>query len=287
MKHAEAEFVKNADVHRKMIEDTAVEFEKLARANHALMSNTAEQQAQAATNAELAAARRKLEEARALFEKGLTSRSQLVEAEAALAKLQARGNAHATADIELQQAREKLVRSAQLVEKGLMSQRDLAALEAEVANLEQRLLATHIREARIRSDVQTAAEASAADARRLNELLADRTAANVARAEERAAAAERLLRDVETQAVAATEPARVGDTLRITIEGEPDLPTSYKIREDGTIRLPFVGVLKVSGLTAAQVRDALGKQLSDRKLGSASQVRVTVARPRVRESRVR
>jgi len=237
-----------------MIDEAAVEFEKVARANHAM--------------------------------------SHLVEAEAALAKLQARDNVHATTAIELQQAKEKLARSRQLVEKGLMAPRDLTELEAQLANLEKRLLATHVtREARMR-DVEAATQAHATDARRLHELLTDRTAAaearqqsNAAREQERAAMADRLLRDVDAQELAATEPARAGDTLRITIEGEPDLPSSYRVRDDGTIRLPFVGVLKVSGLTAAQVRDALGKQLSDRKLGSVNQVRVTLARPRVRESR--
>ena len=284
MKHAEAQHVKNADVRRQAMDEAAVEFEKVARANHALRATVADGQAQAATEAELAAARRRYEEARQLFEKGLTSRTQLLEAEAALAKLQARGNADATAAIELQRAKEQLARAAQLVEKGLMTARDLAALEVQVANAEQRLLAS--RTAERTRDVRAAAEANTADARRLHQLLAERTAA-VAH-EQDAALLERLSRltvDIEAQAVAATEPARVGDTLRITIEGEPELPSSYRVRDDGTIRLPFVGVLKVSGLTAAQVREAVGKQLSDRKLGSVSQVRVTLARPRVRESR--
>ena len=290
MKRAEAEHASTRDVHRKMAE-AAVDIEKAALAHRLLASKAAEVEAhtQAATEAELLAARRQYEAARTLFEKGLTSRSQLLEAEAALAQLQTRGNAHAAAAIELQQAKEKLARSRQLVEKGLMTQADLTALELQVANLEQRALAAERAHADRTRDVRAATQATATDARRLHELLADRrTAATEIREQERAAMSDRLSRltaDVDAQAMAASEPARVGDTLRITIEGEPDLPSSYRVRDDGTIRLPFVGVLKVSGLSAAQVRDAVGKQLSDRKLGSASQVQVTLARPRARESR--
>ena len=79
--------------------------------------------------------------------------------------------------------------------------------------------------------------------------------------------------------VAETEPVRNGDTLRVTISGEPDLPALYTVAEDGTIRLPFVGSIKVAGLTAAQAREAIGKQLAGKKLGSVNQVAVTVTRP--------
>ena len=71
-----------------------------------------------------------------------------------------------------------------------------------------------------------------------------------------------------------------GDVLRVTIGGEPDLPSMYKVTTEGTIRLPFLGAIKVVGLTSAQVREAVGKQLSDRRLGSASNVQVSLLRPR-------
>jgi tetratricopeptide (TPR) repeat protein len=286
MKRAEAEFAKNADVHRKMVEAAAADFEKVQRTSHELMANAAHAQ-HAASEAEMAAARRQYEEARQLFEKGLTSRSQLVEAEAALARMQAKGDADATAAVELQQAMEKLARARQLAEKGLLAQRDLAALEVEVAALEQRLVASQAARANRTRDRQAAAENAVTEARRLHDLRTTAEVAIAAREQERAALAERLRRSVETSDTPqpASEQARAGDTLRITIEGEPDLPSTYRVRDDGTIRLPFVGVLKVAGLTAAQVREAVGKQLSDRKLGSTSQVQVTLARPRARVSR--
>ena len=80
------------------------------------------------------------------------------------------------------------------------------------------------------------------------------------------------------QVIPASERARVNDVLVIEITGEPDLPRAYTIRTDGTIRLPFLGSIKAEGQTAGQIRDAIGRQLADRKLGSASQVHVTVRR---------
>jgi len=75
-------------------------------------------------------------------------------------------------------------------------------------------------------------------------------------------------------------PAGAGDVLEVRIGGEPDLPTHYDIRADGTIRLPFLGSFKVVGQTAAQVQAAIGKQMADRKLGPANQVTVSVLRER-------
>ena len=75
-------------------------------------------------------------------------------------------------------------------------------------------------------------------------------------------------------------PAAAGDVLEVRIGGEPDLPTHYDIRGDGTIRLPFLGSFKVVGQTAAQVQAAIGKQIADRKLGPANQVTVSVLRAR-------
>lgn len=75
-------------------------------------------------------------------------------------------------------------------------------------------------------------------------------------------------------------PAAQGDVLEVRIGGEPDLPTHYEVKADGTIRVPFLGSFKVVGQTAAQVRTAIGKQLSDRKLGQANQVTVNVLRGR-------
>jgi hypothetical protein len=87
----------------------------------------------------------------------------------------------------------------------------------------------------------------------------------------------------EANAVPVTDEkatVQAGDVLRVTIGGEPDLPQAYKVSTEGTIRLPFLGAIKVLGLTAAQSREAVGRQLTERRLGSASLVQVTIFRPK-------
>ena len=76
------------------------------------------------------------------------------------------------------------------------------------------------------------------------------------------------------------EQVRAGDLLVIEIAGEPELPRDYEVRADGTIRLPLIGTVRVAGLTARQVRDAVAKQITDRGLGASPGVAVSVRRPR-------
>ncbi|RPH16169.1 MAG: polysaccharide export protein [Alteromonadaceae bacterium TMED7] len=45
-----------------------------------------------------------------------------------------------------------------------------------------------------------------------------------------------------------------GDTIRIQVHGEEDLSFETRIGGDGTIRYPFLGDIKVTGRTVAQVR---------------------------------
>jgi beta-lactamase regulating signal transducer with metallopeptidase domain len=62
-----------------------------------------------------------------------------------------------------------------------------------------------------------------------------------------------------------TDPAataRAGDVIGVTIHGEPDLPQSYVVREDGTIRLPLLDAIKVVGLNTTQIEAAIRKQVS-------------------------
>jgi polysaccharide export outer membrane protein len=83
----------------------------------------------------------------------------------------------------------------------------------------------------------------------------------------------------ETVTVARDEPARTGDVLALAIAGEPDLPERYTVRPDGTIRIPFVGSVRVQGMTADQIREAVARQLSERNLKANPSVTVTIRRP--------
>ena len=46
----------------------------------------------------------------------------------------------------------------------------------------------------------------------------------------------------------------IGDTISIQVHGEDDLSFDTRIGGDGTIRYPFLGDIKVTGRTVAQVR---------------------------------
>jgi beta-lactamase regulating signal transducer with metallopeptidase domain len=84
-------------------------------------------------------------------------------------------------------------------------------------------------------------------------------------------------------AEAITDPAAQianNDILVVEISGEPDLPQAYHVQSDGTIRLPLLPAIKVSGLTAAQAREAIVKQLTEHHLVATPQVSVRLRRPR-------
>lgn len=52
-----------------------------------------------------------------------------------------------------------------------------------------------------------------------------------------------------------------GDTLRVTVYGEPQLSTTYKVDDSGAVALPLVGAVPVRGITtkaaSARIAEAL------------------------------
>ena len=203
---------------------------------------------------------------------------------------------------ELQAARANLDRAKQQVEAGVVDRSVLIKMEAELRNLESQLMAAaaehqmlgqemnlRLREAEVRReaerrrvDYERALRETATGERdaRYEELarkLQELEALLAARGEGRVAIAERSnLEPVSNP----NEPVRAGDQLVIEIAGEPDLPREYEVRADGTIRLPLIGPVRVVGLTARQVREAVAKQITDRGLGKSPGVAVSLRRPR-------
>ena len=55
---------------------------------------------------------------------------------------------------------------------------------------------------------------------------------------------------------------RTGDVLVVEIAGEPDFPRAFAVAADVAIRLPLMGSLRVDGLTASEVADALARRLA-------------------------
>jgi beta-lactamase regulating signal transducer with metallopeptidase domain len=99
---------------------------------------------------------------------------------------------------------------------------------------------------------------------------------------------ERAMRDLAALAgtieiTAPSEAIRASDVLTIDIEGEPDLPRTYVVEPDGTVRLPLIGTIRVASLTTRQAREAVQKQLTDRRI-EVRDVTVGLRRPKGKES---
>lgn len=71
----------------------------------------------------------------------------------------------------------------------------------------------------------------------------------------------------------------VGDTVSIAVFGEPDLTQQAKIGESGRISYPFIGDVRVVGLTVRQLESELVRQLKGQYLVNP-QVSVAVAQYR-------
>lgn len=67
-----------------------------------------------------------------------------------------------------------------------------------------------------------------------------------------------------------------GDTLTIIIYGEKELPQSFKVAADGYINYPYIGSLKVAGLSVRAVEAAIRARLVEGKYFSDPQVVVDV-----------
>lgn len=73
---------------------------------------------------------------------------------------------------------------------------------------------------------------------------------------------------------------RPQDALNITIADEPDLPTHFTVRADGSIRFPLLGSVRVEGSTTTQVQAAIQKLIRDKGLAGNPSVTVSARRAR-------
>jgi beta-lactamase regulating signal transducer with metallopeptidase domain len=227
-----------------------------------------------------------------------------LELEMQRAQVEAQAQLEAAA-MQMELLKRQIERTKQLVDKGLASPEAQAALEAQLAaaaqqvrtaeadlDLRQSDIALRRQEAEVRATYERrlaelgmarVAEEVAAAARSVGQAMARDRARDVEQGVAAAARAEResdIRRAVaETVTVARDEPARTGDVLALAIAGEPDLPERYTVRPDGTIRIPFVGSVRVQGMTADQIREAVARQLSERNLKANPSVTVTIRRP--------
>lgn len=67
-----------------------------------------------------------------------------------------------------------------------------------------------------------------------------------------------------------------GDSFRLEIVGEKDLPEEYQVASDGTVDLPYVQTLKVSGLEPQEVARLYRQRLIEAKILTNPSVSVQV-----------
>lgn len=247
----------------------------------------------------------------------LTGQATSAQIEEALAKALDQSKEQRQAEIEEQAMKQAIERAKietdrmrALYEKGLVSKAQLADMEAMLQALSQRMthdartgemLAQHQKERQVEMEKMLAELAQhqqnrTVEVERMRREIDQHLKATL---QERSAEMEKVRRAMEEHLKATMHardaieadmlkhgrnlapfegPAAQGDVLEVRIGGEPDLPTHYEVKADGTIRVPFLGSFKVVGQTAAQVQTAIGKQMADRKLGQANQVTVSVLR---------
>jgi len=78
----------------------------------------------------------------------------------------------------------------------------------------------------------------------------------------------------------------VGDAVRVTVFQQPDLATEARVSEHGTISMPLVGEVKVSGLTPAQAGSRIATELKNGKFLKNPQVTLAVTTLRSRQVNV-
>ncbi|MEP3629688.1 MAG: SLBB domain-containing protein [Hyphomicrobiales bacterium] len=59
------------------------------------------------------------------------------------------------------------------------------------------------------------------------------------------------------------EKINAGDILSMTLPGEDTLTSDFEVNRDGSVNLPEVGSVKISGLTLVEANDVIQKQLSE------------------------
>jgi polysaccharide export outer membrane protein len=65
-------------------------------------------------------------------------------------------------------------------------------------------------------------------------------------------------------------PLGVGDLIKITVFGEENLSMEVRLSDAGTVAYPFLGELKILGLTTGQLGESIRGQLADGYLVSPS-----------------
>jgi polysaccharide export outer membrane protein len=93
-----------------------------------------------------------------------------------------------------------------------------------------------------------------------------------------------LLMALSGAALAQAQKLGPGDTVHVTVFGQPDLTSDARVSERGTVDLPLVGTVKIGGQTPSQAAGTIATAL--KKGDFLKQPQVTVAQTAVRSRQV-
>jgi polysaccharide export outer membrane protein len=84
-------------------------------------------------------------------------------------------------------------------------------------------------------------------------------------------------------AQAAADNLGPGDTVHVTVYQQPDMTTEARISDAGTIAMPLVGAVKISGQSTREAADTIAKALKDGQFLKSPQVAVALTTVRSRQ----
>lgn len=77
-------------------------------------------------------------------------------------------------------------------------------------------------------------------------------------------------------AAAGSSGPEAGDLVRVTVYGQPDLTTLAKVSSDNTISFPFIGQVRVGGISTSQAQSNIARALDQQGIVRNPQVNVLV-----------
>ncbi len=188
-----------------------------------------------------------------------------------------------TLEAQLAAVEAQYKRMQQQVDVGTASREELAKLQAQLVELQQRLMAEHTSAELQKQEAQLKEQQSILEYEfQQRQMELDRALRPPPVAAARARTSEQVARETGVEWPAVDDPAAVvrpGDRLSVAISTEPDLHGPYTVSRAGTMHLPFLGDIRVVGLTARQVRDAITTQLQVHNLTRDASIDVTIRRP--------
>lgn len=87
-------------------------------------------------------------------------------------------------------------------------------------------------------------------------------------------------------AVNDTDPSyhlTVGDSVTVSVYGEPDMSAAQRLDTSGVLRLPMIGEIKLGGLTVREAENALERTYRERELLKSPLVTISVSNYALRE----